>query len=274
MRHKNTRYRLEQERKKKTVRRFIKRFVLVFLLIIIISLATVQLSRLFSPAVSNILNSFTKEYLTIKEVSILGAGDYSEAEIRSYVEPIVNVNPNILTLPINQIKGFLYTRQYLKKAEIRKEFPARLVLEVVEKRPVAILVQNRFYLLDENGEIIRQMNTGENLDLPLITLDNDLNEKTSKEMIKTACFLLQLDNKSLPLLTPSELRISGGTIILRSLELKNKENLIPPIYFGLDGIEKKILYVKKLWPEIVNKREQIDYIDGRFREGVLVKLKT
>jgi len=274
MRIRNTNSRLEEEKKKKRMRRFIKRSILLLLLLCVFLVSFIQIYRVTSPYVSTVISGFTNEYLKIKEVSVVGASEYADAEIRAFIQPIIKVTPTILQLPISQIQGFLYTRSYLESAEIRKEFPGRVVIEVVEKKPVAMLVKNGLFLLDENGEIIRQMSTGENIDVPAITLEKELNENLAKELIKTACYIIQLDGKSLPFLMPSELNISGGQIVLRSLELKNKENSIPPIYFSLDGIEKKVLYVKKLWPEIVNKKDQLEYVDGRFRQGVLVKLKT
>ncbi len=274
MRARTTRSRLEEDMKKKTMRRHVKRFIFFTFLFAIFFMLFLQSYRLLSPYVSLAYNSFANKYLTIREVSIVGASEYADKDIRSYVDPIISVTPTILALPAAQIKSFLYTRSYLKKAEVRRELPGRVVIEVAEKKPIAILVKKDLFLVDENGDIIRQMKVGENLDLPVITLDSNLNEKLGRDMIRTACNLIQLDAKSSPLLMPSEVCISGGQITVRSLELKNSRNSIPPIYLTPDGIEKKILYVKKLWPEIVNKKEELEYIDGRFRQGVLVKLKN
>lgn len=274
MRVRSTKSRLEEEKKKKKIRRFIGRSIIVLLLLCGFIIGFVQVYRVSAPFVTAAVSKFAKEYLRIREVSLVGASEYADKEIMSFVQPLVNETGNIFQLPVSQIQGFLFTRRYLKKAEVRIEFPGRVVIEVVEKRPVAMLVKNGLFLLDENGEIVRQMSTGENIDIPAITVDKNLNEKLEKEMIRTACYIIQLDGKSLPLLMPSELSISGGQIILRSLELKNKENSIPPIYLGLNEIEKKIVYVKKLWPEIVNKKNELEYVDGRFSQGVLVKLKT
>lgn len=270
----NTKLRLQEEAKKKRRRRFIKKSIFFSLIMAFLLTAVIQIYKLTSPFIYKAFCSFSQKYLLVKELSITGASDYADHEIRSYVEPIIKVTPNIFYLPINQIKGFLYTRGYLKSAEVRLELPGRVVIEVSEKRPVAMLIQNGFYLLDENGEIIRPMNIGENIDVPVITIEEGINIKAAHDMIKTACNIIQLDDKSLPLLMPSELKISTGLIIVKSLELKNKQNKIPPIYFSCNDIEKKVLYVKKLWAEIVNKKEQLEYVDGRFREGVLVKLKT
>lgn len=274
MRARNTLARLEEEKKKKRMRRIVKRTILFTIVAAFLVMTFIQLHRITAPYTAKFVSFFSKRYLAIRELSVIGASEYADGEIRSYVEPIIKECPTILSLPVSQIKGFLYTRSYLKKAEVRKEFPGRIVIEVVEKKPVAMLVKGGLFLLDENGDMIRPMNVGENIDLPAITVEDGLNESLVKEMIKTACYLIQLDSRSSPLITPSELSISGGLITVRSLELKNKENKIPPIYFTADEIEKKVLYVKKLWPEIVNKRDQLEYVDGRFRKGVLVKLKT
>lgn len=274
MRVRNTTVRLEEEKRKKRIRRYIKRGILSTLVLSFLFMSFIQIYRITSPYTTKLFSVFSQKYLTIRELSIIGASEYADGEIRAYVEPIIKVCPTILSLPVSQIKGFLYTRNYLKKAEVRKELPGRLVIEIVEKKPVAMVVKNGLFLLDENGDMIRPMNLGENIDVPAITVEEGVNERLVKEMLKTACYLIQLDSRSSPLMMPSELNISGGLITVKSLELKNGENRIPPIYFSMDDIEKKVLYVKKLWPEIVNKKEALEYVDGRFKQGVLVKLKT
>lgn len=274
MRNRNTSNRLGQEKRKKFWRKLTKRGLFLVFALGLLALLIIQSANFAGPHISAGLKKFTAEHLGVKELAIIGASDYADKDIRSYIEPILKVNPNLLTLPFENIKSFLLSRSYISKAEIRKEFPWRLVVAVNEKKTVALMVKNGFFLLDESGEIIRPMSVGENIDVPVVTADAGVGEAAVADAVKTACYLIQLDNKSLPYLMPSEIRVVAGGVVLRSMELKNGDNAMPPVYFSLDGIEKKVLYVKKLWPELLKKKNEIEYIDGRFREGVVVKFKT
>jgi cell division septal protein FtsQ len=275
MRSKITSQRLSDDKKKKFFRKLVKRGLFSIFALGLLALGVTQAANVAGPVIGRESIKFAGDYLGVKEFAITGASDYADKDIRGYIEPILKVNPNLLTLPFPEIKSYLVSRPYISRAEIRKEFPGRLVIAISEKKSVALLVKNGgFSLLDESGEIIRPMSVGENIDVPIVTIDAGVSQAALADSLRTACHLIQLDNKSVPYLMPSEIRISGNGMTLRSMELKNSDNTMPPIYFSFDGIEKKVLYVKKLWPELLKKKNEIEYIDSRFRQGVVVKLKT
>lgn len=266
--------RIIQTKKKKRGRKLILLTLIVVFLISVASMTIIQAIKYLGPAFTKGVTSFTDRFFKIREVAIIGAGEYGEKEIREFVTPMVKVNPNLLTFPVSQIRIFLATRPYLSIAELRKELPGRLVISVKEKKTVAILFKDGFFHIDENGNIIRPMYSGENIDVPVITVDENINSEEMGEYLKTIAFIINLDSKSTPNLSFSELRITKNGIIARSLDLKNENSSIPPIYFPVDYAEKKLLQIKKLWPELVKKKNQIDYIDNRFKKGIVVKLKT
>ncbi len=274
MRRTSINERILLEKKKKRGRKLLL-LTLLFIFLVSVSLVFfVQTVRIFGPIISKGIKSFGEKFFTIKEVAVIGAGEYGEKEIKSYIEPLIKVNPNLITFPVSTIKIFLATRPYIHYGEIRKELPNRLVIMVKEKKTVAILINNGFFHLDENGNIIRTMQNGENIDIPVITIEEGLSQDAIDELLKTACLLINLDSKSTPEITFSELRITKSGIIGRSMELKTLDNYIPPIYFAKDNAEKKLLQLKKLWPEIVKKKNEIEYIDSRFKQGIVVKSKT
>jgi len=274
MRRTSINERILLEKKKKRSRKLIL-LCLLFIFLIIVSLVFfVQTVRVFGPVISKGIKSFGEKFFNIKEVAVIGAGEYGEKEIKSYVEPLIKVNPNLITFPVSTIKIFLATRPYIHYGEIRRELPNRLVIMIKEKKTVAILINNGFFHLDENGNIIRAMQNGENIDVPVITIEDGLSQDAIDESLKTACLLITLDSKSTPEITFSELRITKNGIIGRSMDLKTQNNYIPPLYFSKDNAEKKLLQLKKLWPEIVKKKNEIEYIDSRFKQGIVVKSKT
>lgn len=265
---------LKKQKKKKQGKKFLLLTLLTLFLVSVTMLVIVQTLRVLKPHIIEAIKSFNQNYFSISEIAIVGASEFGEKEIRGYVEPIVKVNPNLITFPIASVKLFLATRPYISNAQIRRELPGRLVLSVKEKKTVAILVNKGFYHVDENGFIIRPLSSGENIDVPVITIDDDMGNDQVDDAIKTACLLIELDNGAVPSLSFSEIRITKSSMIARSMDLKNAENYIPPLYLSFEGAEKKILQLKKLWPQLLKKKNEIEYVDGRFRQGVVVKLKT
>ncbi len=266
--------RILKTKKKKKGRKLILLTIITVFLFSVVSLTIVQAIKYLGPVFSKGILSFSDKFFRIKEIAIIGAGEYGEKEIREYITPIVKVNPNLITFPLSQVKIFLATRPYLNMAELRKELPGRLVISVKEKKTVAILIKDGFFHLDENGDIIRPMYSGENIDVPIVTIDESMKDEEIGDYLKTVAFIITLDSRSAPNLAFSELKIAKGEIVARSLDLKNENNMIPPIYFPVHNTEQKLLQVKKLWPELVKKKNQIDYIDNRFKKGIVVKLKT
>ncbi len=272
MGRKNLRQKLESERKKSMVKRLIKKLVLVFFIIGIGFLLVSHTYSLTKPFVENELSSFSKEFLTIRELSIIGASEFADKEIRSFVNPIIEINPNIFTFPTENVKLFLATRPYIESAFIRKEMPNRIAVEIKEKKPVAILLDSELKLLDENGEVIRPMSTGENIDVPVISVTDD--SDTSSFRLRMGCQFILLDNQSTPFILPSEIKLFQNHMEIKSLDLKTSRNEVPSIYISYEEMEKKILNLKKLWTDIVNKKENIEYVDARYLKGLSVKQKN
>lgn len=244
MRRRNVRNILEKDRKIKTFKKFFKRIIIFFSIIGLLILFASQTYSLTKPIVTKEFTNFSRDFLTIKELAVIGASDFADREIRSFVKPVIEVNPNIFSFPVENIKLFLATRPYISKAVIRKELPGRIVVDIKEKKPIAILLDGELKFLDENGEIIRPMSVGENIDVPVITLDG-VNEEISSQLLKIGCTFIMLDNQSTPYLLPSEVRLTKNHIEIKSLELKTSRNEIPPVFIGYDELEKKILNLKK-----------------------------
>jgi cell division septal protein FtsQ len=263
-----------QKKRKKRGRKFFLISLITIFLLTVTTMIVIQTIKYLGPTITKGISDFSNKFFMIREVAIIGAGEYGEKEIRDFVTPMVKVNPNLLTFPLSQIRMFLATRPYINIAELRKELPGRLVISVKEKKTVAIIVKDGFFHIDENGNIIRPMYSGENIDVPVVTVDENLKIEDITDYLKTIALIISLDSKSAPNLSFSELRVTKDGIIARSLDLKNDNNTIPPIYFPFDYAEKKLIHIKKLWPELVKKKNQIDYIDNRFKKGIVVKLKT
>lgn len=63
----------------------------------------------------------------------------------------------------------LETHPWIRRATVRREFPRRLVVDVAEREPVAILFLEQLYYVDTTGTAFVKVGEREPLDLPFVT---------------------------------------------------------------------------------------------------------
>ena len=105
----------------------------------------IALFILFSTFISQ--NKFTIKKFEIKEIKIENNDilkDHELIKIFSFL-----YNKNIIFLNSYELKKKIDQKSFIKKIEIKKIFPDKLVIKVFEKEPIAIIVNNskkKFYL--------------------------------------------------------------------------------------------------------------------------------
>jgi cell division protein FtsQ len=95
---------------------------------------------------------FTRnDYFTVRALKLSSTGRLGDAHLREYAH--VAEGMNLFDLDIHRIRRELESVPLIKSAQIRRELPATLCVEVVERRPVARIAQGeRRYSLAVDGE--------------------------------------------------------------------------------------------------------------------------
>jgi len=88
----------------------------------------------------------------VKTIEIKTASDRTGQVIRGLLEE--RRGQNLLLLDTGTIKDQLMRLSEVKEVVVRKEFPAKLKVEVVERVPFLMLKNHKYFLLDKEGEII------------------------------------------------------------------------------------------------------------------------
>ena len=117
---------------------------------------------LFSTFISQ--NKFTIKKFEIKEIKIENNNILEEQELIQIFSFLYN--KNIIFLNSYELKKSIDQKSFIKKIQIKKIFPNKLVIKVFEKEPIAIIVdkfQKKFYLgekidLIEYREILKYKN--------------------------------------------------------------------------------------------------------------------
>jgi len=106
-------------------------------------------------------------YFALDEITVSPTRRVRPGEIlaRAGVRPGMSaweVSPTVLAA---RIAG----HPWIRRARVRRVLPRRLVVDVTERRPAAIVALDRFYYVDRRGVVFAALGDDDPLDLPLIT---------------------------------------------------------------------------------------------------------
>ncbi len=151
----------------------------------------------------------------------------------------VDIHSNLLAINVVQVQALLESHPWIAKAEVIRDWPNRLLINLKEKTPVALLNRETgLFYLDGSGQIIAAATPVQELDFPVITgLENySFNTAGSAQIpepLKDVFDLLKLANRNNPILPQqniSEIHIAEkGELILYLLDRPF------PIYLGSEG---------------------------------------
>ncbi len=146
---------------------------------LLISIAV--LSLLFIYAYSCILSA---PYFKIKETPVRGLKELTEKEILTLVE--IKPGQNILAVNVDVLAKRVAVNPWIKKVYVGREYPNRLVVDVRERIPIALVKQGSdFYLMDSDGIIFKKLAQGDEVDLAIITGINVQDKIKSKLLADT-----------------------------------------------------------------------------------------
>ena len=155
-------------------------------------IAIAALSSLFIYAY-NVLVS--RPYFEIKEISVRGLKELTEKEILASAE--IKPAQNLLAINTNAVIRRVAANQWVKNVYIGRELPNKLVLEVQERSPLALVKQGSdFYLMDGEGFVFKKLGKGDEVDLPILTGINAQDKTKSPLFLSTLNLLKTISGSS------------------------------------------------------------------------------
>ena len=145
-------------------------------------IAGITLFILFSTFISQ--KKITINKFKIQEIEIENNIILSDQELINFFSFLFN--RNIIFLNSNEIKKKIEKKSFIKKLEIKKIFPDKIVLKIFEKKPIAILIdkQKKNFYLGENIELIEYRDILEYENLPIVYGDHINFKKFLNNLIK------------------------------------------------------------------------------------------
>ncbi len=209
-------------------------------------------------------------FFSIKEIDVKGCRRLSPDMIISMAR--MGDMPNIFTLNLNDIAKRLELNPWIENVDIRKIFPDRVVIQIEERRPVAIVHLEKFYYIDSNGVIFSPVNEMDKFNLPILTgvrVDSLENGKILTEdlAIKAIEFLRVIERKKIaPIEEISEIHIDKHFGI-HCISLNEGIE----IRMGWDNFEEKLKRLSIIWSDIKRRGISAIFIDCSDLRRMIVK---
>ncbi|MFC1834501.1 cell division protein FtsQ/DivIB [Thermodesulfobacteriota bacterium] len=177
-------------------------------------------------------------YFNLQCVDVSGNRHLAQEELIEAAE--IEGGINLLTVNLNTIAERLKKHPWIRSASVYRKLPGRLIMEIQERSPRAILAASKLYYVDEQGEVFTRLLPGNSVNYPLFTgvTPEQLDSKGPevREMIRKGLGLLELAEGNRSTLSPStvsEIRISldegltlrtscGRTIVLGKVDFEGK----------------------------------------------------
>lgn len=189
----------------------------------------------------------------------------------------VDIHSNLLALDVSQIRALLESHPWIAKAEIIRDWPNMLLINLKEKSPVALINRSSgLFYLDNTGHMIAAAAPSQELDFPVITgLENFVFSAAHPGRIPAPLLdvfdLLKLANRNNPILPEqsiSEIHVTAnGELILYLLDRPF------PIYLGTDGkISTRYYRLVKVLKNLYKTREfsEVSYIRLDYQKDAIL----
>ena len=104
--------------------------------------------------------------------------------------------PNLFTVSLSEVTKRLESHPWISHIRMRKVFPNKILIQVEERKPIAILQLEELYYVDTQGVIFSQVGEGDEYNFPFLTgLTRQVIEKDpaeAKHLITKALELLSI----------------------------------------------------------------------------------
>ena len=207
-------------------------------------------------------------HIKFSETEILDVSNY-----KSLLGKITNEKSKELNL--YEISTLIESHPYVKYARVSRHYPSEIKIEIIERKPIAIVNMDPMIFLDENGFVLPIEGIQTNYNLPVMNNFNSepqlypLGELALSIKVKEAIALISKikNNYSGLYNNLSELKITSSNEIELILS-----DLPTHIYLGNEKISSRIHTLKEFESKLKpNKMSDFSYLDMRYDNQIIGK---
>lgn len=200
----------------------------------------------------------------VDQIVFLGNRHVSDRELAELMD--LKKGDNLFGISSSRAVRYLESSPWVYRAELRKEFPRRLLVRISEAVPHALLKRkNDLFLLDANGTVLKKLKQAQEPFLPVIVSEAPTKHKLAfKEALKLAGVIKDI----------------GLAKVKKRIEISGIKNGPESLVINIDGLivklgegqyKDKLTRLFELSGEISRRNIPVEYVDLRFANRVIVK---
>lgn len=155
--------------KKRRFRLFLQRLILVTKLLLIATIFTIFISiYIYSDIIINKYYDFTNDIgFTVNKLTIEGRKHTNNKKISEALQ--IKYRDPIFSISLERAKTKLESIEWIKYAIVERNLPNNIHISIIEHTPIALgQKDHKLYIIDEEGNIIKENNLAEFSTLPII----------------------------------------------------------------------------------------------------------
>lgn len=238
----------------------------VFALLAVIAVISLSFISLYHYLLSS-------PYMKLERVEMEGV----ERKIRDELITVSGLNSDLslLALNLNKLKKKMETHPWIKSVRLERRFPHSLFVYVEKEHPLGVVVMDRLYYINKEGEMFKEVSQSESVDLPFITGVDKEETKRGNKLRRAAYFIKALETIKEPwsLNHLSEVNVREEKIFSLYYKDIGAEIRLTGNHLGrvVDRLRQVANHIK--WSGRIDQVNRIDlsYTDGvvvSFRDGV------
>jgi cell division protein FtsQ len=107
------------------------------------------------------------QYFSVREIQVRGIDKVSGNEIVTIAG--LRQGMSIWKIELDRIEKKIAKHPWVRSVLVRREFPSRIIIDVAERTPKAIVAARKLYYVDSDGAVFKEVAPGENVKFPLLT---------------------------------------------------------------------------------------------------------
>jgi cell division septal protein FtsQ len=215
---------------------------------------------------------FSSNFCNIEEVIIKGNDCLSEDGI--FYKSGIRLGENIFKLDLKKSKDSLMREPWIKEVEIKRVIPNKIIISIKERKPAAIVhIGEKYFSSTKEGIVLSKIDRPEEgFDLPLVS-GLGLDKTKIGEIIDKPEFRMALNSiNSAEVIMPKKY-CQVEILSTDDFMICNKDGSLKVRVNGPEGIINKENLLREALQKIEREKLLVEYIDIRFKDSLVIKLK-
>src|SRR4030043_1509194 len=106
-------------------------------------------------------------YFRVREVEVEGGRKIPKETLLSLT--VLEGMPNLFSIKLKEVVKRLESHPWIEQVRVRKVFPHKIVIQIKERKPMAIIQLEELYYVDTQGEIFTPVGDGDEYTYPYVT---------------------------------------------------------------------------------------------------------